>query len=252
MRTILLALILCAPAFSQDKLVQEGILDHFDKERRGPVLTVSAKRVGDAGQILADAYIPYEDLNKFPIRFDFYVNGELFSSQLRTPELNRAVGITVPRERATLPFNYQVIATLLTPNRVYPTVIQGAIFETDLSAKLSCSVRIESPDLEEKNMEYEATRVELTQSSSSSVSFNFTANSDKGSVDLAGSLSVEGTSLSGNITTTQNGETLSRTVTGSLSRDRDRISSLNVTSENFELDCAGLVDAQEAALEENP
>lgn len=245
----MLALILCTPAFSQDKLVQEGILDHLDKERRGPVLTVSAKRIGDAGQILADAYIPYEDLNKFPIKFDFYVNGELFSSQLRTPELNRAIGVTVPRERAALPFNYQVIATLLTPNRVYPTVIQGAVFETDLTAKVSCSITIESPDLEEENMEYDATGVDLTQSSSSSVSLNFTANSEEGSVDLAGSLSIEGTSLSGNLTTTQNGETVSRTVTGSLSRDGDKISSLNVSSENFELDCAGLVDAQEAALD---
>ncbi|GEM_PF-5665402 len=244
MRLLLTVLLLSAPAFSEEKLVQEGILDHMDKDRRGPVLTVTASRVGDSGQILADAYIPYEELNRFPIRFEFYVNGELYSSQLRSPELNRAVGITVPRERASLPFNYQVIATLLTPNRVYPTVIQGAVFETDLTAKAACTVSIESADLEEEATEYRAPSADLIQSSSSSMNVSFTATSDDSSLEVSGVLSVSGNSVSGSLSTTQNEETVSRSVAGTFEKDGDTISSLSVSAENFDLNCSGLIEAE--------
>ena len=60
MRLLLILIILSVSVLAEEKLVQEGILDHMDKDRRGPVLTVSAGRVGDSGQILADAYIPYK------------------------------------------------------------------------------------------------------------------------------------------------------------------------------------------------
>lgn len=232
-----MTLLITVPAISEDKLVQEGILDHMDKERRGPVLTVGAKRIGDSGQILADAYIPYKELNRFPIRFEFYVNGELYSSQLRSPELNRAVGITVPREKASIPFNYQVVATLLTPNRVYTTVIQGAVFESDLSSKASCDISIDSADLEEEAREYRAESVDLKQSSSSSIDLSFTASSEESSIEISGVLSVNGNSISGTLTTTESGETVSRAVSGTFQKDQDNISNLRVSGENFQLTC---------------
>jgi len=118
----------------------EGIEGFVDYKNRGPVLTINteyfgastseAKSWGGAfSRILADAYIPNGDYQEYPIRFDFFINRELVSSQLRSPAQPGAIGLILPVKTTAPPFTYSVIATLLYPNRSFSTVINGTFTE---------------------------------------------------------------------------------------------------------------------------
>ena len=217
-------------------LSNEGIAGHLDKQHRGPVLTISASASNGAGKILADAHVPYEELNKFPIRFDFYINGELKSSQLRTPELNRAIGIDVPSSMATIPFNYQVVATLLTPNRVYPTVIQGAVFENSLGGVFTCTVNATVNDTQKT---YTKREVTIGQTSSTSFDLSFVAETAEGDdFEVSGAvLTGDGSTLSGNLVTTADGTSSTRAVSGTYTKENDTLSNLSVSAEGLEITC---------------
>ena len=107
-------------------LVTEGIAGDIDIHDRDPILTFSADQQSDGVHILADGAIKNDDYKKYPLKFEFYVNGELFTSQIRTPELPRSIGIIVPTSTASIPFSYSIKLTLITPNREFTTMAQAA------------------------------------------------------------------------------------------------------------------------------
>ena len=71
----------------------EGVSGDIDKKHRGPSLSVNAYAEGSGAKILADAYVPNTEFTSYLIRFDFYINRRLFSSQIRSKELSGAIGV---------------------------------------------------------------------------------------------------------------------------------------------------------------
>ena len=123
----------------------EGIEGFVDYKHRGPVLTINAfyfaastseaKSAGGAfSRILADAYVPNGDYAEYPIKFEFYINRQLVSTQLRSPAQPGPIGLTLPAGQTAPPFTYSVIATLLYPNRSFSTAINGTLDESNTVA----------------------------------------------------------------------------------------------------------------------
>ena len=139
-----LALSMLSVVAEAQTLSNEGIEGFVDAKHRGPVLTVGpsyfasgsneARSAGGAyGLLLVDASVPNTDYKEYPIRFEFYVNRQLVSTQLRSEALPGPIGLSIPTSMATVPFNYSVVATVLYPNRSFSTVINGAITTGELS-----------------------------------------------------------------------------------------------------------------------
>lgn len=228
-------LLLSTSSFSQT-LTNEGIAGHLDKQRRGPVLTVTASSTDGTGKILADAYVPYEELNKYPIRFEFYINGELRSSQLRSPELKRPVGLDVPASMAPIPFNYQVVATLLTPNRVYPTVIQGAVFENTLGGIIPCEI---TATVNGASKTFTNNAVTIAQNSGNTFDLSFEAESAEGEdYEVSGTLTTgTDSTVSGDLITNFDDISSTKTVTGSYEQSNGNVSSLTLVGDNLDISC---------------
>lgn len=244
---IISGFLFASSSFAQT-LTNEGIAGHLDKQRRGPVLTVNATSSDGAGKILADAYIPYEELNKYPIRFEFYINGELKSSQLRSPELKRAVGLDVPTTMATLPFNYQVVATLLTPNRVYPTVIQGAVYENTLGGVIPCEV---TATVNGSTKTFTNDSVTIAQTSANTFDLSFVAQSDTdGDYEISGTLTTGAEStVSGDLLTNFDDIDSTKSVTGTYEQADGNVSSLILSTEGLDISCESLATVSETATE---
>ncbi len=108
-------------------LTTEGISGEADKGRRSPVLSASTSVGTGNVKILVDAYVPSPQYQKFPIKFEIFVNRKLIVTQIRSTELPGPIGIDVGSNIATPPFNYSIVATLLHPNRQYTTVLNAAV-----------------------------------------------------------------------------------------------------------------------------
>ena len=120
----------------------EGVGTTIDKKRRSPVIVLGTERTAGNVKILVDAYVPNSEYAEYPIKFDFLVNGESYTSQVRSKEFNRPIGIDIPSTKQAAPFNYTIIATLLHPNRQFVSMAQGAVYGKNLSGKLSCTATI--------------------------------------------------------------------------------------------------------------
>lgn len=123
----------------------EGIEGFVDYKHRGPVLTINAfyfdastaeaKSAGGAfSRILADAYVPNGEYGEYPIKFEFYINRELVSTQIRSTAQPGAISLTLPAGVTAPPLSYSVVATLLYPNRSFSTVINGTLNEQNSSS----------------------------------------------------------------------------------------------------------------------
>ncbi len=215
-------------------LVNEGIAGYADKKDRNPVLSVRAVVEEGNVKLLADAEIKVEDLRKFPIRFDFFVNRSLVTSQIRSPELPGPVGIDVSSRTAAIPFNYAVIATLLHPNRQYVSSIYGAVFGEDLTASgLSCTLSI--ADSEGNAVEYTKSNVSIDQPTADTVSFSFNGATTESSEDTAsasGTASISGTSASGSLTISSPAGDDTVSVTGTAEKEAGTLKSLTLSSED--------------------
>jgi hypothetical protein len=110
---------------------QQGISGTHDDKWRAPIISVQTQKTSEGVKLIIDASVSNEEFRQYPIRFDFFVNRQLRSSQIRSVELPGDVGYLVPPEVAVPPFNYSVTATLLHPNRQYTSLAQGAVFPTD-------------------------------------------------------------------------------------------------------------------------
>lgn len=245
------------PAGPAPSLTTEGISGDVDKKRRGPVVSVGTdytKGNGSAGsekaRILVDAFIPNGEYQKYPIRFDFYVNRQFFTSQLRSTELPGPVGIEVPAEKAKVPFNYSVVATLLHPNREFTTILHGAIFANDLTSKLSkCTYTIAKAATGTENSAsstaYVSSDVTVEQVTNNTVRVAFSSSAladgseaeDEITIDAA--LAFSGTTVSGTVRSTVGDSTESSAVTGTGAIGDNGVSELSVatTDKGISLAC---------------
>ena len=141
------SLIPTSQAFCQERF--EGINNSIDKKRRNPVITVKTSYVTDTStaKIIVDSYIPNTDFEKYPVKFEYFINKKLFTSQIRNVSTTGDLGIDVGPDIAPVPFAYSIVATLLHPNRQYITVAEGTVSETNstgtpLEGSLGCTLTI--------------------------------------------------------------------------------------------------------------
>jgi hypothetical protein len=193
-------------------LTHKGIGEFIDLKQRAPVLSVGVNRAENNVKLLVDATVENDEYKEYPIRFDFYVNRELVSTQLRSKELSGGIGIDVPAKEAPIPFNYSVVATLLTPNRTFTTIINGAVFETDLTTKLStCTYTVSDTvttqaDGSSSSRVYVAKEISTTQSGNEGLTVSFTTSelqdgSEGDPVSVTSTLSIDAENAAGSIST---------------------------------------------------
>lgn len=188
-----------------ETLTAEGVQGEVDKERRGPVLSIEPIRESGQVRILADAFTNFKDYSGYPLKFEFYINRELKATQIRSKELPGPVGITVPSSMATIPFNYSVVATLLTPNRNFTSYIAGAIYDKTLSLTAPCSATFKKSD--GTSLTYTHSSSEFKQSGQNSLSFD---------MELIGSPSYNELDISGDITLDTANNTATSSITTSI------------------------------------
>jgi hypothetical protein len=235
---------------SQDPvLTTEGISGDIDKKRRGPVLSVgvhhnatdsSGARGGAANTtLLVDAYIPNKEYERYPIRFDFFVNRKLVSSQLRSVELPGPIGLEVTSEMASIPFNYSVVATLLHPNREFTTILNGAVTSATptppTTAISSCTLEIVPEEGAELTV-YVADTVTVTPGANGAFSLSFeTSKLDDGSqgdpVSATAEITVTDGDATGTLTTSVNGNEETVGISGSAVVEGDSLQSIDVKPE---------------------
>jgi hypothetical protein len=231
-------------------LTIEGISGDMDKKRRGPVLSVGVNRNqadsssaagGGVGSttLLVDAFVPNKEYERYPIRFDFFVNRKLVSSQLRSVELPGPIGLLVTPEMGTIPFNYSVVATLLHPNREFTTILHGAVTSaaptpptTSLS---SCNLEIVPAEGAELTV-YVADTVTVTPGEDGNFSISFqTSKLDDGSqsdpVSATADFTVSNGEVTGTITTSVNGNEETVDISGSAVVENDSLQSIEVKPE---------------------
>jgi len=220
-------------------LTTEGVSGDIDKHYREPVLSVRASAGATSTTIYADAYVINDEFKKYPIQFDFYVNRSLFASQIRSTELPGPVGVTVPHTAAALPFNYSVIAKVLHPNRVFTTVLNGAVERMDPTPVpgttfLNCTL---TDNLAEAAVTYNQPRAEIVENGTQ-ITAEFNATNTADSAETAGvelAVTESASALSGTLTI--DGER--NDVTGTYQKASGEISALSVsTGENgWDLEC---------------
>lgn len=248
------ALVVLALPFSgahAQQVSYEGIEGFVDKDHRGPVLTIStqyydaatseAKQAGGAfTRILADAYIPNSDYEEYPIKFDFYINRQLRSTQLRSLSLPGAIGFDVPVSMAAPTFNYAVIATLIYPNRSFSTVIDGEVTDSNTPVNptptagglASCTMTLTS--LSGTTTTYTAAEIEggTVANNETTISFTAVGQSTGSTVPTSLALTIDGSSASGELTTTVSGSEGTTEVAGTITVSGDAVESLSVQSDD--------------------
>lgn len=110
----------------------EGSGKEVDKQHRGPNLTVGVQAQQNAAKILVAGKVLNKDYEHFPIRYQFFINRQLFRTQVSSPELPGPIGVDIGSDIATVPFNYTIVAEVLHPNRRFTTVVQGAVTQADV------------------------------------------------------------------------------------------------------------------------
>jgi len=221
----------------------EGISGDIDKKRRGPAVSVRTEYVpasngsAESMKILADAYIPSPDYQKYPIKFEWYINRTLFTTQWRSEGLPGPIGIDVPASVATIPFNYTLVATLLHPNREFTTVIEGAAFATNVGTTFSCSLA--KPGTEpDVSLIYVDSKASVTQTGNNSLTLSFSSSTlDDGTeadaVTANASISVSDQTSSGELTVNSDSAVA---VSGTATSSNGSITAFSVQSEDQSLD----------------
>lgn len=108
-----------------------GISGHEDRKHRSPVIVAGATLNGENIKILVDAYQRHPDLQLFPMQFDIFFNGRLYSSQLRSIEQPTPIGVDISTTMFPLPLNFSIVAKTLVPQGDYYTSILYATLNAD-------------------------------------------------------------------------------------------------------------------------
>lgn len=202
--------------------VTEGISGLRDKYGRDPILTVSREVIGDSVQILVDTQVSDDELQKYPIRYDFFINRNFVTSQIRSPELPGPIGITVGKE-TTLPFTYTVMATIIHPSRTFSSVINGAAYANEItSAALTCSVTYQT-------LTYTTENVTLIQSAEGQLALNLKAElEDESDVTVSGTVLLSDSQASSTLTVEKDGQTESIETSGTVEKEGNTVEELSL------------------------
>jgi len=227
---LITALLLIIPSAFADPVVNQvsGISGYVDKGLRNPVLTVSHEIKADGVQILADAKIDNKEFEEFPVQFSFFVNRQLYKTQIRSVAQGNEVGIFVPSTELPAPFNYSVLATVIHPNRQYASYFEGITFDSQLTTKLNCTAGTTINS-------YLAEDISASQSSNSKTELSFLAESESDNTQtsqVAASLSIiDGSKASGTLTITpSSGGAVTSEVTGTVTFSGGKLSNISVSS----------------------
>ncbi len=238
---VLFALTLCASQASAEgeRLVAQGVAGDMDAHNRSPVLTVSTEINENNVKILADAFQQHPEYRQYPIRFDFYIDRKLFSTQLRSPELPGAVGVDIGPDIAVPPFNYAVVAEVVHPNRNFTSVIQGAVFTTALAQTFDCTLTLSAGDAEEI---YVQNGVQSIQSANNLFSISFEANRENGdgTVAVAAAAQVTGEDVVVVAKLLKDEQQTQTELTGTATIEQGNLTAFKATSAdgNTELSCS--------------
>lgn len=214
------------PSFAQAApvITAEGIQNGNDRDidahRRAPVISVGTDVQQSSGiaKLSVDAFVPDSDYAPYPVRFDFFVNGELQSSQIRSPQLNRGLGIDVSLKEFPLPFNYTVVGTVIHPNRSFSSVIEGAVFSSTFTGSLDCTVT-QSVSADGTPETFTASAVQASQTGNDAFSLDFDATNDNGDTGhVVSALSVTNGKGNGSLTLTVGGSPTTQTVSGTVTQ----------------------------------
>lgn len=255
--TLCLGFLLNGAAYAEETVnTTEGIGGYTDAKQRNPVLSVRTQNVFEPRhvKIMADAYVPDGEFSEYPMRFDFFVNRKLFSSQFRSKELPGAVGVDVGTDVAEPPFNYTVIATVLHPNKNFTTILNGAVFATNLRARLDCVLEIAGGA--DESAEYEASQVEILQAGDNLISLSFTGKDSSGenSAQVQATLTISGVDnekAAGSLTIDTSGTPQTVQAAGTVEYANSALSGLEVSSDdgNIALTCSSELQTPEPGEE---
>ena len=233
---VLLMSFLCVDLQAQNTITGEGVSGDVDKKRRSPTVSISTHNNGGSVKILVDAYIADPEFKHYPIQFDFYVNRRFFTSQIRSNELPGPIGVDIGSNTAVTPFNYTVIARTLHPNREFTTVINGAVFSSNLARIFDCTLttQINSDD----PRDYIANNISFDQSGNNSLSIGFEAHSTPSGhrVVLAGSLTISGSEANGIFSLAENNSpTRTVNLNGNADMSNGSLSAISLTSSDSDV-----------------
>lgn len=187
-----------------ETLQAKGIVGYVDSKGRSPELGVEVvRKSSETISILASAAQLHEDYEQYPMRYDFYVNRRLFSSQVQSPELPGAVGVDIGPDIATVPFNYMVVASTISPDgRPFSSVISGAVYESNLQADLVCNLSFDADT--ESEVVYTDGSLSTSQNTNDSFELNFSGENTVGeNATAVGLVNISGSSASANLSVTR-------------------------------------------------
>ena len=232
-------------ADSGSPLTSEGVAGYADKGRRNPVVSVSVERGDKRVTLLADAYVPNTEFAEYPIQFDFFVNRKLFATQIRSKALPGPIGVDIGTDVASPPFNYTVVGKVLHPNREFTTVLEGAVYATNLTAVLDCTLTLPaSGNNSEESDIFTESEISSAQTSSNQLSVALSkAERDDSAETVSASASItltSGDAVAGTLSYTRSGETRTVATEGSVTLSDGRLSELSVhnADSSVELTCS--------------
>jgi hypothetical protein len=180
------------------------------------------------------------------VRYDFYVNRKLIQTQIRSKALPGPIGIDIGPDIAQLPFNYTVVATILVPNREFKTIIEGAVFASNLSGTFECTLTTEGSSETDDEI-YTASNVQTVQSGNQSFALAFEAADSTGARTVKFSANVTVASgadntlrTSGAMAINRSGVTQNVTGSGEGALTNDLLSEFDLVTEDgaVELSCS--------------
>ncbi len=211
-------------------VMSPGLAGERDKNGRNPELFVTRVIGSDNVTLRVDAHVPNKEYQQYPIQFDFYVNRQFMTSQIRSQELPGPIGVTIGHDIATPPFNYAVVAKVLHPTRSTHSMVAGAAFNNELSSTINCTLEY----LEES---YSAA-VSFQQASDTQTGFSaeFT-NSAAKNITVSGTVNLASGSASSDLSVLDAGETTTYATTGEAEVTDSTLKSLNLAAADLTLDC---------------
>lgn len=230
-------LLFTLPAFAET-LSTQGVGGTMDAHGRSPILTVYTEEGNGTVTISADAYVKHSKYIKYPIRYQFFVNKELVSTQFSSPELPGTAKVVVDEKMATIPFNYSVIADLIYPNRTFSSVIQAAVEKNYVKPNYSCDLTIS--DGEGESVTYSTELAKTNPSTVSSFGLSFEASDDEETkVIFEGNFNFSEDVISGVAQYIEGAESQQIELKGKAISENDTLQSFNVATadDSVTLDC---------------
>lgn len=213
-------------AEEEPTLSSEGVNGFIDARHRSPVVSVRTTSDLRGTTILADAYVPNDELKDYPIEFKFFVNRSLFATQIRSKELPGPIGVLVPSETIPTPFNFAVLATVLYPNRAFSTFLASSSNESidNTSSPVECITEMKA---EAKT--FSATNLAINKKTDGNINFSYPSSSENpGTVEVT--LSSTNESTTGTVYITQDGAKVEYDVTGYSEFKGSSLVALNLSS----------------------